>query len=98
MDHLASFQFDNKESEERSKEQVSHLQEVACPDLRGVVAQKGRPLLASWLVCANRPHVLLDGALAHVDAQFQEFTPYAFSTPEPIVRRHLSDQGNRFGR
>ena len=57
-----------------------------------VVAQKRTPLLPSWLVCANRPHVLLNGALAHVDAQFQEFTPYAFSTPEPIVRRHLSDQ------
>src|SRR5215467_11634182 len=55
---------------------------VACPDLRGVVAQKRAPLLPSWLVGANRPHVLLNGALAHVDAQFQEFTPYAFSTPE----------------
>ena len=95
MDHLARFQFDNKESEERSKEQVSHLQEVACPDLSGVGAQKGRPLLASWLVCVNRPHVLLDGALAHPNAQFQQFSANALSTPESI--RHLPDQGDGFG-
>jgi hypothetical protein len=69
--HLARFQFDKKESEERSKEEVSHLQEVAGPDLSGVVAQKGCPRLASWLVGSNSSHILLDGALAHPNAQFQ---------------------------
>jgi hypothetical protein len=96
VNHLARFQFDHKESEERSKEQVSHLQEVACPDLSGVVAQKGCPRLASWLVCANRPHVLLNSALAHSKAQFQQFSPNPLSTPKPIVPRHLSDQGDGF--
>jgi hypothetical protein len=31
----------------------------------------GRPLLASWLVSTNRPHVLLNGSLADPKAQFQ---------------------------
>ena len=50
-------EFNDEEPKERSKEQISDLQEVACPDLRGVVAQECAPLLPSWLVCANRPHV-----------------------------------------
>jgi hypothetical protein len=33
----------------------------------------GGPLLTSWLVDANRPHVLLDSALTHMKAQFQQF-------------------------
>jgi hypothetical protein len=56
----------------------------------------GRPRLASWLMGANRPHVLLDGALAHPKAQFQQFPADPFSAPKPIFSRHLSDQGNRF--
>ncbi len=56
----------------------------------------GHPRLASWRLCANRPHVLLDGTLAHTDAQFQEFTPNPFSTPQSILRRHLLDQGDGF--
>jgi hypothetical protein len=96
MDHLACLELDEEEGKEWSKEQVSHLQEVACPDLRGVVAKKGRPLLSSWLVGANRPHVLLDSALAHPYAQFQEFPTDPFSTPESILPRHLPDQGDGF--
>jgi len=70
---------------------------VAGPDLSGVVAQEGRPRLASWLVGANSSHVLLDRALADPQAQFQEFSANALSTPEPIVSGHLLDQGDRFG-
>jgi len=32
--------FNDEECKERSKEQISHLKEVAFPDLRGVVAHK----------------------------------------------------------
>ena len=69
---------------------------VAGPDLSGVVAQEGRPRLASWLVCTNSPHVLLNGALADPKAQFQQFTTDPFSPPESILRRHLPDQGDGF--
>jgi hypothetical protein len=71
-----------KKACERPNKQVSHLQEIARPDLRGVVAQKRAPLLPSWRLCANVPHVLLNGAFAHMNAPFQEFTPYAFSTED----------------
>src|SRR5947209_8097462 len=54
------------------------------------------PLLTSWRLCANVPHVLLDGALADMHPQFQQFTPHPFSPPEPIVLGHLPDQGDGF--
>src|ERR1700674_2837581 len=50
MNHLTRLVFDEEEGKERSKEQIGHLQEVACPNLRGVVAQKRAPLLPSWLL------------------------------------------------
>jgi hypothetical protein len=70
---------------------------VTRPDLCGVVAQKSHPPLASWLVGANSSHVLLDGSLADPQAQFEEFTPDPFCSPESVVFRHFSDQGNGFG-
>lgn len=90
-------QLDEEERKERPKEQISDLEEVARPDLCGVVAQKSRPPLASWLVGANSSHVLLDCSLADPQSQFEEFTPDPFRSPESVVFRHFSDQGNRFG-
>ncbi len=96
MDDLASFQFDEKEGKERPKEQIGDLQEITGPDRSCMVAQKGLPLLTSWLLGANCPHILLDRPLAHSQAQFQQFSTNALSSPEPIVLRHLPDQGDRF--
>jgi hypothetical protein len=96
MDHPSCLEFDDEECKERSKEEIRHLQEVAGPDLCGVIAQKGRPFLSSWLGRANASHVLLDGPLAHMHAEFQEFTPDTLSTPQSIFHRHLSDQGDGF--
>ncbi|SRR5258706_15870695 len=79
MNHPSCLEFDNEEGEERSKEEISHLQEVAGPDICRVIAQKGHPLLSSGLVCANLPHVLLNGPLAHVNVQFQKFATNPFS-------------------
>jgi hypothetical protein len=92
MNHPSCLEFDNEEGEERSKEEISHLQEVAGPDICRVIAQKGHPLLSSGLVCANLPHVLLNGPLAHVNVQFQKFATNPFSALESIVPSHLLDQ------
>ena len=92
MDHFPRLQFYAEERKERPKEKVSHLQEVTGPDIRRVIAEKRAPLLTSWLVGANRPHVLLDGALTHVYPQFQQFPANALSSPELIFLRHLPNQ------
>jgi hypothetical protein len=96
MDHPSRLEFDDEEGKEWPKEKVSHLQEVTGPDVRRVIAQKRAPLLPSWRLCTNRPHVLLDGALTHAEVQFQQFTTNPLSTPKPIVFRHLPDQAARF--
>ena len=96
MDHPSRFQFYYEESKERSKEKVSHLQEVTGLEIRRVIAEESAPLLTSWLLGAYRPHVLLNGSLTHVYPQFQQFPANALSSPESIVRRQLFDQGERF--
>ena len=58
--------------------------------------QKRAPLLTSWLVSANVPQILLNGSLADTHAQFQQFPANPLGTPESILRRHLSDQGDGF--
>ena len=68
MDHSSCLELDEEEGKERPKEKVSHLQKVTGPNVRRVIAQKCAPLLTSWLLGANRPHVLLDGALADPQA------------------------------
>src|SRR5258706_5564611 len=79
----------------RKKRSVT-CKRVTSPDICRVITQKGRPLLSSWLGSANEPHVLLDGALADMNIQFQEFPTNPLSSPEAILRCHLSDQQDGF--
>jgi hypothetical protein len=69
---------------------------VASPDLCGVIVHKGCPPLSPWLRSTNSPHIFLDGALAHMNTQFQQFPTNPLSAPEPILLRHLSDQRDGF--
>jgi hypothetical protein len=82
MDHFPRPQEGEEERKERPKEEIGHLQEVARPDVRRVVVQKGVPSLSWWLVCANRPHVLLNGSLAEAKAKFQQFSTNALITED----------------
>jgi hypothetical protein len=82
VDHFARLQEGDEECTEWSKEQIGDLKEVTRPDLCRVSAQKRAPLLPSWLLGANRPQILLDGAFAHMDAQFQEFPANPLSTED----------------
>ena len=80
-----------KKACERPKEEIAHLQEIAGTDICRMIAQKGRPFLPSWLGCANLSDVLLDGSLAHMHAEFQQFTTNPLSTPKSILDCHLPD-------
>jgi hypothetical protein len=97
MDYPSCLEFDEEERKERSKEEVAHLQEVASPDLCRLIAQKGSPSLSSWLGCANVSDVLLDGSLAHINAQLQQFSTNPLSTPQSILHGHLPAQDDGFG-
>ena len=71
MDHFPRFQLDDEERKKRTKEQVSHLEEVAGPDLSPMIMQKRPPALPSWARCAHTPHVFLDRPFADVNIQLQ---------------------------
>jgi hypothetical protein len=81
MDHASRFEFDDEKGKERSKEEIRDLQEVASPNICRVIVQKGRPSLSSCWCGTNLPHVLLDGSLADMYTQFQQFTADPLSTP-----------------
>ena len=97
MDHFPRSQFDDEQSKKRTKEHISHLQEIAGPDLSRMIAQKRPPALPRWARCTHAPHVLLDRSFADTDIQFQSLAPDPFRSPELIVLCHLFDQRNGFG-
>ena len=68
--------------------------EIASPDVVNVVLQEGVPGLPSLL--AYLGHVLLDGAFADFDPQFEQFSTDAFCTPQEILPGYLLDQLDGF--
>jgi len=94
VDHSARLEFDDEECKERAKKQIGHLQEIAGPHVFCVIAQKRRPVLSSRSPDANISHIVLDGPLTHVNIQLEQFPTDAFSSPEPVILRHLLDQGD----
>jgi hypothetical protein len=82
MHHSPCLELDDEKSKERSKEEIGHLQEVTGPDLCRVVVQERRPVLPSWLWCTNGLHVLLDGALAHMNIELKSITADTLSTED----------------
>jgi hypothetical protein len=81
VDHSPRVEFDDEEGEERTEEKLSHWQEVAGPDLLGMAVNERPPRLSLWSCATDLPHVLLNGAFAHVNAQLQEFTTNPFCSP-----------------
>ncbi len=71
VDHSARLQFENEEGKQRAKEEIRDGKKVAGPDLFGMIVQEGGPVLSSSSRCASRPHVLLNGAFADVNAKLE---------------------------
>ncbi len=74
------------------EEQVRDRQEVAGPDIGGVIAQERRPRLAGSTRRTRRAHVLLDGPLGDADIQLEHLPADALGAPRPIGAGHLLDQ------
>jgi hypothetical protein len=86
MDHFARVQFDDEEGKQGAKEEVGDLQEITGPHILRMVVQESGSVLPSLSWGASMPHVLLNGAFADADAQFEEFTTNSFRSPKAIVR------------
>jgi len=92
MDDFTRSVLHDEEREDRPKEHVVELKEVARPDLVAVVPDEHSPGLTS---CARRPdasHVLLNRAFAHAEPELQELATNPFGTPEEVVLGHCLDE------
>jgi len=98
MDDPARAERDHEEGVERPEEGVGDREEVAGPDVGGMVAQERRPGLPPVPGWADVAHVLLDCPLGEADVQLQGFPADTLGTPEAIGGGHLPDQGDRLGR
>jgi hypothetical protein len=76
------------------EQQVSDWQEIAGPDLPGMSAQEGRPVLTPWPSRTHVSHVFLDRSLADAKTQLEPFAADPFGSPEQILRCHFLDQGH----
>ena len=76
------------------EQQVSDWQEIAGPDLPGMSAQEGRPVLTPWPSRTHVSHVLLDCSLADAKPQLEPFATDPLGSPEQILRCHFLDQGH----
>jgi len=77
------------------EDEICDWEKVASPDVFGMVVQEGGPVLSSWSCGANLPHVLLNGPLAHVNAQPKSFATDPLCSPQSFIPCHLLDQ--RYG-
>jgi hypothetical protein len=83
---------DDDEGEERAEPGVVELEEVAGPDVGGVIPEKCPPGLAPPGAGATGPQVLLDRPLAYPDAELQELATDPLSAPERVGVGHGLNQ------
>src|SRR5712692_194996 len=98
VDDLSRFQVDDEESKKRTEEKVRDLEKIAGPNLCSMIVQESGPALSTRSFEANWLHIHLNGPFTHPNIQLEEFPTDAFSPPEPVVCRHLLDEGDRFER
>ncbi|HSH77073.1 MAG TPA: hypothetical protein VLA19_00915 [Herpetosiphonaceae bacterium] len=82
--HAARAKRNDAEGVHGAEEEVGDREEVARPDVLGVVAQEGRPILAGAARRSGLAQVALDRRLGDADVELEEFTPDALGAPEGI--------------
>jgi hypothetical protein len=96
MQDASGLEFDDEEDEEGTEEEVVDDCEVAGPDAGGLVLEERAPGWAFLCGLTEFAHVLLDGALADLDGELEEFAPDVFGAPETVVPGHLAYEVNGF--
>ncbi len=83
---FASAEIDDEESEYGPEPDVVGLDEVARPDVLGVVLEEGCPALTGAVRLPTRLQIPLDRALRNTDTELEQFTANALRDPEAISR------------
>ena len=94
----ATLTLGHEEREERPEEHVVDLEEIARPDVGGVVAEEGGPGLTMRSWRPRLPHVPLHGPFGDLDADFEQFAADALGAPQSVVGRHVLAEADRLGR
>ena len=100
MDDASRTQFNDEEDKKRAKPEVVGLEEIACPDVRSVILQKGSPRLGGLSrrgSGADLMDVTSDGAFGQMKTKLAQFILNAFGSPQPVVERHRVDERDDFG-
>ena len=79
------------------EEQIRDGEEIAGPDVVGVVAQEGRPRLPGATWRAGLAQVAPDRRPGDAGVALQELAPDALHAPQAIRPGHLADQGDGLG-
>jgi len=95
VDDAPRAQFGDKKGEQRPEEQVMDLEEVAGPNIFGVIPDEGSPRWAGQTGRTRLTDVALDGSLGDLDVQLEQLASNAIRAPQPIVGGHLLNQGDR---
>jgi hypothetical protein len=91
VDNPAALERDNNERVERLEMHGDHREEVAGPNLRGVVPEKGRPALSAaagqvlWAILADR-------ARRYTPAELRELAGNPVLAPQPVLSPHAPDE------
>src|SRR5262249_31318389 len=84
-------QVNDEEQEDRTKQEVVGLDEVARPDRVALVTEECRPRLPARVDIAYRTEVLLDRALRDGNAELEQLAADALGAPKMIVGGHFAD-------
>jgi len=79
--HASCIEGDGDEGVERAEEQVGDREEIAGPDVGGVVAQERRPRLPAATRWAGFAQGALEGRRGAADGELQELAPDALRAP-----------------
>ena len=82
MDHFSGLQEGDEEGKQRAEEEISDLQEIACPNFSSMIAQECRPILSSWSRDVRLPYVFLDRSFTHAHTQLEQLTTDAFGSED----------------
>ena len=74
--------FYNEEGIDLAKEKIDNWQEIASPDIVGMVVKKGSPVLTGRASRPSFAHIFQNSAFGNLNLELEEFTPYSLSTPK----------------
>ncbi len=94
VDDASGLEFDDDEDEDGAEQGIVGLEEVAGPDVVGVVTEECGPGLGGCPWTASQTDVLEDGGRANRNTELEKFAGDTFSAPADVVEEHLLDESD----